>query len=85
MLSPIVVKLKVFMQSLCRTKIGWDDPIPETLMVEWSELVSNLAESLTMTIPKCYLDGVEGEVFSYQVFSYTVTPRCWHMLPLYIC
>ena len=34
MLAPTVVKFKVFMQSLCKTKIGWDEPISETLMVE---------------------------------------------------
>ena len=45
MLASIVLKFKVFMQTLCRAKIGWDGPIPETLMAKWSELVSNLSES----------------------------------------
>ncbi len=31
-LAPIVVRYKVFMQSLCEVKIGWDEMVPEPLM-----------------------------------------------------
>ncbi len=69
-LAPIVVRFKVFMQALCGAKIGWDETIPESLMVQWRRLVSDLSESQTMTIPRCYLDGVDGEIFSYQLCGY---------------
>ena len=27
-LSPIIIKFKVFMQSLCEARLGWDESIP---------------------------------------------------------
>ena len=37
--SPVVIKFKVFMQALCEAKIGWDEFIPEPLMMHWQTLV----------------------------------------------
>ncbi len=61
-LTPIVVRYEVFMQALCEAKIDWD----ETLMGQWRKLVSALSESQPMMIPRCYLEGVNGEISSYQ-------------------
>lgn len=69
-LAPIVVSYKVFMQSLCEAKIGWDDTIPEPLMARWRRLVSTLSESQPIMLPRCYLDGVNGEILSYQLCGY---------------
>ena len=69
-LAPIVVCYKVFMQSLCEAKIGWDDTIPEPLMAQWRKLVLNLSESRPMTLPRCYLDGVNNEILSYKLCGY---------------
>ena len=69
-LAPIVVRYKVFMQALCKAKIGWDDIVPKPLMAQWCKLVSALSESQPMMIPRCYLDGVNGEVSSYQLCGY---------------
>lgn len=66
-LAPIVVSYKVFMQSLCEAKIGWDDAIPEPLMAQWRKLVLTLSESQPMTLPRCYLDGVDSKILSYQL------------------
>ena len=60
----------MFMQSLCEAKIGWDDTIPEQLMDRWCKLVSVLSESQTMTLPRCYLDGVNSKIFSYHLCGY---------------
>jgi hypothetical protein len=69
-LAPIVVRYKVFMQALCAAKIGWDDVVPEPLMTQWHRLVSDLSESQPISIPRCYLDRVYGEPFSYQLHGY---------------
>ena len=69
-LAPIVVSYKVFMQSLCAAKIGWDDTIPEPLIARWHKLVSALSESQPMTLPRCYLNGVTGDILSYRLCGY---------------
>ena len=69
-LAPIVVSYKVFMQSLCKAKIGWDNTIPEPLITLWRKLVLTLFESQPVTLPRCYLDGVNGEILSYRLCGY---------------
>ena len=58
------------MQSLCEAKIGWDDTIPEPLITRWRKLVLTLSESQPVTLPRCYLDGVNGEILSYRLCGY---------------
>ncbi|XP_064394514.1 uncharacterized protein LOC135341786 [Halichondria panicea] len=69
-LAPIVVRYKVFMQSLCKAKIGWDEKIPEASITQWSKLVLALEDAQPLTIPRCYLEAVQGEVLSYQLCGY---------------
>ena len=58
------------MQSLCKAKIGWDDTIPEPLITRWRKLVLILFESQPVTLPRCYLDEVNGEILSYRLCGY---------------
>ena len=58
------------MQLLCETKIKWDENIPESLIAQWYKLVSALEEVQPLTIPRCYCDGVHGEILSYQLCGY---------------
>lgn len=44
-LAQTVVSLKVFMQSLCETRIGLDETIPESMSTRWYKLVAALARS----------------------------------------
>ena len=69
-LAPIVVRYKIFMQALCEAKIGWDETIPESLMNQWHKLVAGLVEAQPLSIPRCYLDGVHGEVVAYRICGY---------------
>ena len=69
-LAPIVVSFKVFMQSLCEARIGWDETIPESMSTRWYKLVAALQESQPLAIPRCYLEGVEGDVLSYRLCGF---------------
>ena len=69
-LAPIVVRYKIFMQALCEAKISWDEMIPESLMNQWRKLVAVLVEAQPISIPRCYLDGVQGEVVAYRICGY---------------
>ena len=69
-LAPVVIRFKVFMQSLFEAKIGWDDALPEPLITQWRKLVSTLSESQPITLPRCYLDGVMDDILSYQLCGY---------------
>jgi hypothetical protein len=58
------------MQALCEAKISWDETIPESLMNQWHKLVAVLVEAQPISIPRCYLNGVQGEVIAYRMYGY---------------
>ena len=72
------------MQSLCEAKIDWDDTIPETLITQWQKLVLNLSESQPVTLPRCYLHGVNGEILSYRLCGYCDTSLSAYAAIIYL-
>ena len=69
-LSPIVIKFKVFMQALCKAKIGWDEVVPELLRMRWQALVTDLRKATVVTIPRSYLSGIDENTLSFSLCGY---------------
>ena len=44
-MSPVTVLFKIFFQTLCESKIGWDEPLPSDLQLGWDQLVKALEGS----------------------------------------
>ena len=40
--SPTIVKAKILLQLLWSEKVGWDDPVPDSLLEEWLQWRSEL-------------------------------------------
>ena len=51
--SPFVLRARRIIQNLCRTKIGWDDPIPEMEREQWDQWVSGLRDMDKICVPRC--------------------------------
>ena len=56
-IAPITIRLKIFLQTLCESKIGWDELLPETLNQQWQHLVQNLREGQSISLPRTYFAG----------------------------
>jgi len=63
-LSPVVVHFKMFFQELCESKLDWDQPLTGALMEKWQVLKSGLAEGQSVSIPRCYFNGVSEQLVS---------------------
>ena len=64
---PITVQLKILFQSLCKAGIEWDEPLNGDLLDRWKLLVSGLLKAETITIRRCYLDGIIAPVVKYSL------------------
>ena len=42
MISPVMIKMKIFMQDLWKEKLEWNDPLKESLYNKWKELQNDL-------------------------------------------
>ena len=53
-ITPVILPMKVLFQQLWQLKVGWDDPIPESLRLShqlWREELPLLAD---LALPRCY-------------------------------
>ena len=51
--GPFVLKARRIVQNLCRTKIGWDEPIPEMEREQWIQWVSGLQAMGKICVSRC--------------------------------
>ena len=38
-LQPVVIKLKILFQNICKEQLKWDDTIDKQLLVSWNEII----------------------------------------------
>uniref|UniRef100_A0A1X7TLW9 Reverse transcriptase domain-containing protein n=1 Tax=Amphimedon queenslandica TaxID=400682 RepID=A0A1X7TLW9_AMPQE len=60
-LTPITIRLKIFLQELHKSRIGWDQQLTGDLLDRWRILVSELRRSNFIEIPRYYFKGSGGE------------------------
>ena len=48
------MKAKILLQLLWSEKVGWDDPVPDSLLEEWLQWRSELHLLSSHHIPRCY-------------------------------
>ena len=63
-LTPIVIQFKLFLRELCKAKIDWDQILSGELMDSWNRLRSSLQYSPTISISRCYMEGISEEIIS---------------------
>ena len=50
-ITPVTVKMKLFCQSLCKRKMGWDEVLDETSRKIWRNLLKSLKEAEPIRVP----------------------------------
>ena len=69
-LSPVTIRFKVFMQELCKSKLSWDQLLEDEALIKWCSIVDGLARSQPITIPRCFLSGIEDEMKLYRLYGF---------------
>ena len=41
LLSPVIILLKIIFQSICKTRVSWDDPVNSFIHEQWLNLVQD--------------------------------------------
>ena len=68
--SPVTIRFKILFQELCESKVDWDHPLTGKLLTKWKSLIADLQEGQVMSIPRCYFDGIDGEVISCRLCGF---------------
>lgn len=52
-IAPVVLVGKKILQEMCRSGIGWDDPLPESLHSHWESWKDDCTKLSQVSIPRC--------------------------------
>ncbi|XP_070068166.1 uncharacterized protein [Drosophila takahashii] len=78
LLSPVVVRCKIFAQQLWLQGFGWDDTLPSNLNVDWHRIESDLQNVNQVEIPRFLKCFIANRVSRIQEQSVDVT---WRHVP----
>ena len=68
LLAPVIVKAKIFLQSLWTAPIQWDDPLPDSLAAQWTEFLQEMRSSPGFSIPR-WLGTTRTSIIELHGFS----------------
>ena len=83
-LSPVVIKFKILFQALCEERQDWDQLLTGDLLQRWKTLISELRSSPAMSMLRCLLDGVPGEVNSFSLHGFCDASKHAYAAVLYL-
>ncbi|XP_068154357.1 uncharacterized protein [Drosophila tropicalis] len=75
-ISCFTIELKILLQEVWRSGIGWDTGLPDALLPKWIRWKRILTTIAGLTIPRCYFDSSD-QVHDVQLHS-SLTPANWH-------
>ena len=64
-LSSVTVCFKILIQELCKSKLGWDQPLRGEILAKWTRLIDQLKGSPPITLPRCFLQSPRSEFRTY--------------------
>ena len=71
LISPFVLPAKVILQDLCRLRIGWDDPVPESQLMRWQKWMAELPKLASFAVRRSVKPDDFGEIESAQLHHFS--------------
>ena len=68
--SPFIFSAKILLQDLCRSKLGWDDPVPKDALRRWKNWLAMLPKLKEFVIDRCLKPASFGDVVSSQIHHF---------------
>ena len=66
----IFLQGKVLVQELCRRKLGWDNKIPDEIVLKWQQWLQSLPYLDKFAIPRCYQPEGFGDLASVELHQF---------------
>ena len=82
-LAPVVIRLKVLFQGLCKDGGNWDDQLREEVLAEWKTFCDEAKSAVSIRIPRCYLPA-EGTARNVMLAGFCDASPQAYAAPLYL-
>ena len=83
-IAPVVITMKILFQKLCMDKEDWDTPLTKEHKELFERCVNDLEQVGTISITRCYFQGVAGEVKSVQLHGFSDASDAAYAATIYI-
>ena len=70
LVTPVVVKFKIFFQTLCEKRVAWDDPLPADLAQQWESLIAGLQGGPPISIPRVCFSGSYRQIKTCHLYGF---------------
>ena len=71
LISPVIILLKIIFQSICKTRVGWDDPVDSFIHEQWLKLVKDAKKVGVVEVRRHYHLGLSsGDLRSIQLHGF---------------
>ena len=57
-LSPVMIKAKLFIQTLWQCNVEWDEPLSEEVQRQWLCIAQDMQEALSLTVLRQYFPNI---------------------------
>lgn len=69
-LAPVVLPAKKILQGLCKTKLGWDDPIPQEAAQVWQKWLDELPLLNAFSVNRSFAPKDFGQIMALQLHHF---------------
>lgn len=84
MISPIVVELKVLFQSLCVSKVGWDEELIGSDKKQWDDCISDLGKTEEIVVDRCVYNEATKEEGEWCLHGFSDASKVAYCAVVYI-
>ena len=83
-IAPYVIKAKLFLQTLSRKSLGWDDPLDEADKGQWKRWLDDLPKLQEIQVDRCFKPKEFGEVKEVQLHLFSDASRQGYAVVAYL-
>ena len=71
MAAPFILTVKIILQDLCHQKLGWDENIPEDLLIRWRQWLQELPAFDNFSMDRCFKLASHGGIKTATLHHFT--------------
>ena len=69
--SPVLLAGRQILQQICKDKLDWDDPLPDSLKDQWKQWASDLIKPRHVSISRCLKPSDFGQAVEVELHSFS--------------
>ena len=84
LISPVITRIKILFQLLCKDKLDWDDKLSDALLTIWTEILSDLKVLSVITVNRFVLSSLNEKVISVQLHGFCDSSQVAYCAVIYL-